>query len=87
MRLSLGTGLDGWRRPAILAAPRAPGAARTPPAVLVLPSLSGTGRIGAALRVDPGRWGGIPAPALSVQWQRGAACRTSTWRRTQESTW
>lgn len=73
MRLSLGIGLDGWRRPAFLASARAPGAARTPPTVVSPPTLSGTGRVGASLRVDPGRWGGIPAPALSVQWQRGGA--------------
>lgn len=73
MRLSLGTGLDGWRRPALPAATRAPGATRTPPGVISLPTLAGTGRIGAALRVDPGRWSGVPAPALSVQWQRGGA--------------
>ena len=32
--------------------------------------LAGAGKIGSALSVDTGRWGGLPAPPLSVQWLR-----------------
>ena len=73
MRLSLGTGLDGWRRPAGRAGLAAPGLPLAAPALLAAPRISGTGRIGAALRLDPGRWSGAPAPSLSAQWQRGDA--------------
>ena len=38
--------------------------------MLVAPGLSGPGRIGTALRVDPGVWGGVPAPAVTLRWRR-----------------
>jgi hypothetical protein len=40
------------------------------PALLVAPSLSGTGTIGEAVTLDPGSWSGMPAPALAFQWLR-----------------
>ena len=40
------------------------------PVLLDAPSLAGTGRIGQEVCVDPGRWGGKPAPALAVRWLR-----------------
>ena len=41
------------------------------PAVVSQPKLSGTGKVGAAVSVDPGSWSGKPAPALALQWRRG----------------
>jgi hypothetical protein len=45
-------------------------AARRAPVALTAPSLSGIGRIGSALTVDPGSWDGDPAPSLGLRWQR-----------------
>ena len=33
------------------------------------PALRGSGAIGAAVEVDPGRWSGQPAPGLTLQWR------------------
>ena len=41
-----------------------------PPVLLLAPALAGSGRIGAEVRVAPGRWAGLPAPALDLQWCR-----------------
>jgi hypothetical protein len=41
------------------------------PALVVAPSLAGTGKIGAPVSVDPGLWTG--APELALQWCRDAA--------------
>ena len=41
------------------------------PAVVSQPKLSGTGKVGAAVSVDPGSWSGKPAPSLALQWRRG----------------
>jgi hypothetical protein len=58
--LALGTGVDAdGRRP-----PQAPG-------LVAAPRLSGTGRIGEAVELDPGVWSG--APALAVEWRRDGA--------------
>ena len=43
------------------------------PAVLTLPSLAGSGRIGDPVTLDPGAWSGMPAPALAFQWRRDGA--------------
>ena len=43
------------------------------PALVTAPTLSGTGKIGAALSVDPGVWSGQPAPDLALQWRRDGA--------------
>ena len=40
----------------------------TPPVLAAGPFLSGSGRIGEPVTVDPGTWSGIPAPALALQW-------------------
>ena len=40
------------------------------PSVLTPPAITGTGRIGAALVVAPGAWGGVPAPEITLQWLR-----------------
>ena len=40
------------------------------PVLLNAPSLAGTGKIGQAVTVDPGLWGGSPAPTLAVRWLR-----------------
>ena len=45
----------------------------TAPASLVAPSLSGTGRVGAPMRVETGTWSGDPTPVLSVRWTRNGA--------------
>jgi hypothetical protein len=41
-----------------------------PPVALTAPSLLGAGVIGTELALDPGLWGGLPAPALAFQWRR-----------------
>ena len=41
-----------------------------PPLLLAAPVLAGAGKIGSALSVDTGRWGGLPEPTLSVKWLR-----------------
>lgn len=40
------------------------------PSLVTPPALSGSGRLGEVLSVDPGAWAGVPAPALSLQWLR-----------------
>jgi PKD repeat protein len=45
----------------------------TAPASLVAPSLSGSGRVGAPMLVDPGVWSGDPTPVLSLRWRRNGA--------------
>ena len=44
-----------------------------PPVLLLAPALAGTGRVGTEVRVAPGRWAGLPAPALGLQWCRDGA--------------
>ncbi len=69
--MSIGTGMDSGASKAMRAKP---GPAKDRPPVLVgAPALSGTGRIGAMMTVDPGVWSGTPAPALALQWQIGDA--------------
>ena len=41
------------------------------PVLLSAPELDGAGFVGAELEVVPGIWGGQPAPAIALQWQRG----------------
>lgn len=41
----------------------------TAPMPISVPSLIGTGEIGAEVRLDPGAWSGDPAPELALQWQ------------------
>ena len=49
------------------------------PSLLTPPTIAGSGRIGAALTVTPGAWGGVPAPAIALQWLRdGAAVSGAT---------
>ena len=49
------------------------------PSLLTPPAIAGSGRIGAALTVTPGAWGGVPAPAIALQWLRdGAAVSGAT---------
>jgi hypothetical protein len=43
------------------------------PALIAPPALNGTGRIGAAVELDPGTWSGTPAPELAVEWRRDGA--------------
>jgi hypothetical protein len=43
------------------------------PALIAPPALSGTGRVGEAVELDPGTWSGTPAPELAVQWRRDGA--------------
>ncbi len=40
------------------------------PALVAAPTLSGTGKIGMGLSLDPGIWSGQPAPDLALQWRR-----------------
>lgn len=67
--LCLGTGVDfqmrRWRGPLPPLAPAAPELVRAP-------QLIGMGRIGEAVRVDPGLWRGVPAPRFEFQWWGGA---------------
>ena len=41
-----------------------------PPVLLLAPALAGSGKIGSEVRVAPGRWAGLPPPALDLQWCR-----------------
>ena len=41
-----------------------------PPALILVPALAGTGKIGAEVTVTPGTWAGVPAPDLALQWCR-----------------
>jgi hypothetical protein len=43
------------------------------PALLLAPTLAGTGEIGTELGLEPGLWTGEPAPALGFQWRRDGA--------------
>ena len=40
------------------------------PELVAPPALSGTGRIGDVVALDPGVWSGMPAPELAVEWRR-----------------
>jgi hypothetical protein len=40
------------------------------PALVLAPTLLGSGEIGSELTVDPGLWSGLPAPELTFQWRR-----------------
>ena len=67
--LSLGVRIDAKRRSR--GRGDADGAGRDrAPSLISPPVLEGTGRIGEALSLLPGRWEGLPVPALSVRWQR-----------------
>lgn len=44
---------------------------RAAPSVTVRPTLQGPALIGATLRVNAGRWEGVPRPSFSTRWQRG----------------
>jgi hypothetical protein len=46
---------------------------RATPPVAGTPALAGGGTIGVPVTVDPGAWGGIPAPSLARQWLIGGA--------------
>ena len=41
-----------------------------PPALILVPVLAGTGKIGAEVAITPGTWAGVPAPDLALQWCR-----------------
>lgn len=71
VKMSIGTGMDSGAPKAMRAKPEP--AKNRPPVLVTTPALSGTGRIGAAMAVDPGAWSGTPAPALALQWQIGGA--------------
>jgi hypothetical protein len=43
------------------------------PEPMAPPRLSGTGRIGEAVELDPGVWDGTPAPEIAVEWRRDGA--------------
>ena len=38
------------------------------PALVAAPALAGSGAVGAPVTALPGQWGGVPAPALALQW-------------------
>ena len=59
--MSIGTGLDASAKVAAA------------PVVVRRPVLSGTGRIGDPVTVDPGAWRGKLAPRLALRWQRNGA--------------
>ena len=40
------------------------------PAVVAAPTLAGSGKVGAAVGVEAGRWSGQPAPTTALQWCR-----------------
>lgn len=48
-----------------------PGATDVAPSLLTPPTLEGSGLIGTPLVVASGSWGGVPAPAIALQWLRG----------------
>lgn len=70
--LSLGTSVDlpmlGSRGPRIRP-PGPPGPSGAPPTPVSAPRLTGAGRVGSALSIDPGGWAGVPTPVLGLQWQ------------------
>ena len=70
VKMSIGTGMDFGAAKArgSKSSPDIP--KNLPPALVAAPSLSGAGRIGSAMSVDPGVWSGMPAPGLALQWQR-----------------
>ena len=70
--MSLGTGVEAHCRPRCPAA-GGTGPQGAAPALLRAPAVIGNGRPGAALRADPGLWGGRPPPDLALQWQRDGA--------------
>ena len=61
VKMSIGTGLDASAKVAAA------------PVVVRRPVLSGTGRIGSPVTVDPGEWSAKPAPRLALRWQRNGA--------------
>jgi hypothetical protein len=61
VKMSIGTGIDASAKVA------------RRPVVVRLPVLSGTGRIGSPVAVDPGEWSGKPAPRVTLRWQRDGA--------------
>ena len=69
--LSLGTGIDSRLHARVGPGriPPAPGAAA--PALLAGPRLTGSGKIGSAVSVDPGVWSG--SPRLALQWRRNGS--------------
>ena len=68
VKMAVGAGTDSNANPGLKRRARpAPGVA---PAMLAAPGLSGPALVGAALRVDPGVWGGVPAPAVTPRWRR-----------------
>ena len=58
VKMSIGTGLDASAK------------ATATPVMMRPPVLSGTGRIGSPVTVDPGAWSAKPAPRLTLRWQR-----------------
>lgn len=67
--MSLGTGVDSQTRRQRGARPDQP-PRPVPVAMIAAPRLIGAAIIGATLEVDPGHWSGVPAPELTLIWQR-----------------
>ena len=68
VKMAVGAATDTNANPGLKK--RSAPAAGVAPAMLVAPGLSGPGLIGAVLRVDPGVWGGVPAPVVTPRWRR-----------------
>jgi hypothetical protein len=71
--LSLGTGIDSRLHARIGPGRTPPARAAVAPALLEVPRLTGTGKIGSAVTVDPGVWIGWPPPRLALQWRRNGS--------------
>ena len=68
VKMAVGAGTDSNANPGLKR--RAKPASGVAPAMLAAPALSGPALVSAALRVDPGIWGGVPAPAVTPRWRR-----------------
>ena len=68
VKMAVGAATDTNANPGLKK--RSAPAAGVAPAMLVAPGLSGPGLIGATMRVDPGVWGGVPAPVVTPRWRR-----------------
>ena len=71
--LSLGTGIDSRVHARVGPGRIPPALEAVAPALLALPRLTGTGKIGSAVSVDPGVWSGWPSPRLALQRRRNGS--------------
>ena len=73
VKMAVGAGTDANANPGPRRRGKPGPVTGTSPAMLVAPSLFGSGVIGTPMRVEPGIWSGDPVPVLSARWQRNGA--------------